>query len=358
MKRIALLMAGGKSERLWPLSRVVFPKQFLCITGDDQTMIQKTVGRLLPIIDYEDIYIVTNQQYVPIVKEQLPQIPIENILAEPMPRDTAPCLAFATAVLSTKYDDAVMLVLASDHLIREEDIYRADLQTASNFAEKHEALVTIGIRPAYPEVGYGYIHFDQQHVQPEGLYSVHRFVEKPDLATAQRYCASGEYLWNSGMFIWRLSVIEEHFQRLTPVIYKGMMAIRSACAKGQQDKALPEIFGAFPKISIDYAIMEHASSIYTIPGTFQWLDVGNWNAIPQIIPPNEAGNVHIGDALYQDSTNVIVHSSQDRLIALIGLDNLVVVDTPDALLISDRNKVGDIKKVLEHLRIQGRADKL
>ena len=358
MKRIALLMAGGKSERLWPFSRMALPKQFLNITGDGQTMIQKTVQRLLPIIDYEDIYVVTNQQYVPIVKEQLPHIPVENILAEPMPRDTAPCLAYATAILSVKYDDAVIMVLASDHLIQEEDIYRADLQTAGNFAETHVALVTIGIRPAYPEVGYGYIQIDQEHIEPEGLYSVRRFMEKPDLATAQQYCASGEYLWNSGMFVWRLSVITEHFQRLAPVIYKGMTAIRSAIAKGRLEDELSEIFGAFPKISIDYAIMEHANSIYTIPGSFQWLDVGNWNAIPQIIPPNEAGNVHTGDVLYHDSTNIIVHSTQDRLIALIGLDNLVVVDTTDVLMIGDRSNVADIKKVLENLRIQGRTDKL
>jgi len=351
-------MAGGKSERLWPFSRTALPKQFLSMTGDGQTMIQKTVQRLLPISAYEDIYVVTNEMYVPIVKEQLPDLPVENILAEPAPKDTAPCIAFATAVLNAKYGDAVMMVLASDHLIEQEDIYLANLETAAAFAETHEALVTIGICPAYPEVGYGYIYFDKTCSLVDGIHKVYRFVEKPNFDTAQQYCASGEYLWNSGMFIWRLSVITKHFQTLTPSIYDGLYKIQKAQESGILPTVLPEIFSEFPKISVDYAIMEHARAIYTIPGSFHWLDVGNWNAIPMITPPDNEGNVHSGDVISLNSKNTIVNGSSDRLIAIIGLQDLVVVDTGDVLLISARDKVADIKKVLEQLRTTGRSDKL
>ncbi len=358
MKKIAVLMAGGKSERLWPYSRTSLPKQFLSMTDDGQTMIQKTVQRLLPISAYEDIFVVTNEIYVPIVKEQLPDLPAENILAEPFPKDTAPCIAYATAVLNAKYGDAVMMVLASDHLIEQEDIYLSNLKEAAAFAETNEALVTIGICPAYPEVGYGYIHFDKNCSTNNGMHKVFRFVEKPDYETAQQYCASGEYLWNSGMFIWRLSVITKHFQTLTPSIYDGIQKIQTAQKKGILSVVLPDIFKNFPKISIDYAIMEHAKTIYTIPGSFQWLDVGNWNAIPLIKSSDNEGNVLSGDVISLNTKNTIVNGSQDRLIALIGLQDLVVVDTGDVLLISARDKVGDIKKVLEQLRIAGRTDKL
>ena len=358
MKKVAVLMAGGKSERLWPFSRISLPKQFLSMTGNGHTMIQETVKRLLPITSYEDIYVVTNESYVSIVKEQLPNLPVENILAEPEPKDTAPCVAFATAVLNAKYGDAVMMVLASDHLIQKEDLYLNNLESAANFAETNDALVTIGICPAYPEVGYGYIHFEKDHSTTDGMHKVIQFVEKPNLNIAQQYCASGEYLWNSGMFIWRLSVITKHFKELTPSIYEGMQKLQKAQEDEILPAVLPQIFSEFPKTSVDYAIMEHAKAIYTIPGSFHWLDVGNWNAIPMIKPSDDEGNVHSGDVISLSSKNTIVSSDSDRLIALIGLEGLVVVDTKDVLLISARDQVADIKKVTEQLRNEGRFEKL
>ena len=199
MKTTAVIMAGGRGERFWPKSRNACPKQFLSLTRDGETMIQKTVKRLAPIVEAEDIYIVTNAAYIDLVNEQLPNIPKENILAEPCARNTAPCIAFAAAVINRKYEDAVMLVLPSDHLIGYEDIYINTLKKAIKAAEKGKRLVTIGITPEYPETGYGYINFGEEKGD---VYAVERFVEKPDLAKAKEYLASGKYLWNSGMFVW------------------------------------------------------------------------------------------------------------------------------------------------------------
>ena len=358
MKRVVVLMAGGRSERLWPYSRTVLPKQFLPLTGDGQTMIQKTVRRLLPMVMYEDIFVVTNEAYVPLVKQQLPDLPVKNILAEPSPKNTAPCIAFATAIVKEKYGDAVMMVLASDHLIRNEDKFLNTMMTAADFAEKHESLVTIGILPAYPEVGYGYIHYDRKADPLDDLFPVHCFVEKPDMEHAQLYCASGEYLWNSGMFVWRLSVITNHFESLMPNVYQGMLNILEAIRTNSLSQQLPAIFDEMPSTSIDYGIMEHAPSIYTIPGTFEWLDVGNWNALPLIDPADEDGNLYAGDVVSLDSKDMIVKSTGDRLVALIGVDNLAVIDTSDALLVCRRDRLPDIKKILAQLRAQERWDKL
>ena len=204
MKITAVIMAGGRGERFWPKSRNNRPKQFLSLTSDGETMIQKTVKRLSPLVSAEDIFIVTNAAYADLVNDQLPDVPRENILCEPCARNTAPCIAFAAAIIQKKYGDAMMLVLPSDHLIGYENIYIKTLQTAIRTAEEGNNLVTIGITPAYPETGYGYINFGKE---AGDAYEVERFVEKPDLPTAKKYLASGKYLWNSGMFVWKASAI-------------------------------------------------------------------------------------------------------------------------------------------------------
>ena len=207
-------MAGGKGERFWPKSRKSFPKQFLCLTNDDKTMIQHTVERILPIVDVKDIYIATNKEYKEIVMKQLPDIPEENILCEPVGKNTAPCIGYAAAHINKKYDDAIMIVLPSDHLIKFTDMFVSMLKTGCSIAEMGENLVTIGIMPSYPETGYGYIKFIPNKNQSEKAYKVEKFVEKPKLELAKEYVSCGEYLWNSGMFIWKVSTILRQFEKL------------------------------------------------------------------------------------------------------------------------------------------------
>jgi mannose-1-phosphate guanylyltransferase len=321
-------------------------------------MIQMTVDRLLPFLSPEDIYIVTNEDYLAVAHEQLPEIPAENILIEPMPRDTAPCVGYACAVLRTRYEDAVMFVLASDHLIRMPEMYLSDLRKAARYIEESDALLTIGIPPTSPEVGYGYIKYDPAEEAAEGFYSVARFVEKPSRETAERFLAEGGYLWNSGMFAWRLRVIDGWYRKLAPEIYRGMQRIAEACAAGRLSDVLADVFSKFPRISVDYAIMEHAANIRTIPASFAWLDIGNWNVLDKIRPVDESGNVVDADAVLEGCENLIVSGSGGRLISLIGLKNIVVVDTEDVLLVSHRDQLAKIKDVLSRLRAEDRRSVL
>ena len=291
MKVTAVIMAGGRGERFWPKSRGNYPKQFLSLTKDGETMIQKTVKRLLPMVAMEDVFVVTNVSYAALVKEQLPQLPEENILLEPCARNTAPCIGLAAAVIRKKYGEAMMLVLPSDHLIRYEEMYVDTLRQAVAVAEKEQNLVTIGITPTYPETGYGYINFERDtDLGMPGVYRVERFVEKPDLDTAKEYLASHRYLWNSGMFVWKTSSILANIQKLMPDIYEGLERIEAAVGTGSYASVLETEYHAFRSESIDFGVMEKAENIYTLPGSFGWDDVGNWLAVERINPTNEYGN--------------------------------------------------------------------
>lgn len=357
MKTTAVIMAGGKGERFWPKSRQSLPKQFLSLTNDGKTMIQLTAERHRAIIDYEDMFVVTNKDYVDLVKQQLPQIPEENILAEPMARNTAPCVGYAATVIGKKYDDAVMLVLASDHLIKNETLYLDSMIQAVELAKEEKKLVTIGITPTYPETGYGYIHFgrDEADENHRGIYIVKKFVEKPDLERANKYLDSGEYLWNSGMFVWKVSSIMACIKKFMPDTYKGLEKIGEAVGSDDYEKVLTENYTSFASESIDYGIMEKASDIYTIPGNFGWDDVGSWLALARINKINEDGNYIYGDVVTIDTSNSII-SGGSKFIATIGINDVVVVDTDDALLICDKDETGKVKKVLETLKICNRTE--
>ncbi|MDE5569805.1 MAG: NTP transferase domain-containing protein [Ruminococcus sp.] len=352
MKTTAVIMAGGKGERFWPKSRTSRPKQFLSLTSDGETMIQKTVKRLLPVVDMEDIFIVTNSAYTALVREQLPEIPTENILAEPCARNTAPCIAFAAAVINRKYDDAVMLVLPSDHLISNEILYADTLKKAVSVAEKDKNLVTIGITPNYPETGYGYINFG---IEKDGAYSVERFVEKPDLPTAEKYLESGRYLWNSGMFIWKLSSIMNNIHRFMPDIYDGAMKIGESFGTGNFNEVLEREFTSFRSESIDFGIMEKADNIYTIPGNFGWDDVGSWLAVERINDTDDDSNYIDGNVIAEDTRHVTICGGK-RLIAAVGIEDIIIVDTEDAVLVCSKNSTQDVKKIIARLKEQGRND--
>ena len=354
MKTTALIMAGGRGERFWPKSRRSLPKQFLTLTSDGKTMIQLTVDRILPMVDINDIYIATNKDYIKLVHEQLPSLPEENILCEPVGRNTAPCIGLGAIHISKKYDDAIMLVLPSDHLIKYNTMFINTLKDASSVAEQDDNLVTIGITPDYPETGYGYIKFNPNECIGRS-FSVERFVEKPNLETAKEYLASEEYLWNSGMFVWKISTILKCFETYIPKTYEGLMAIREDINSPHYESSLEKNFTSMKSESIDYAVMEKAQHIYTLPGTFGWDDVGSWLAVERINKTNEFGNITNGNIITIGTKNCIIEGTK-KLIATVGLQDLIIVDTDDATLICNKNDAGDIKKVLENLKICNRTE--
>ncbi len=356
MKKTALIMAGGRGERFWPKSRKRMPKQFLSLTDDGKTMIQHTVERILPMVDMEDIYIVTNRDYKMLVQEQLPDIPQENILCEPVGRNTAPCIGLGAVHIARKYEDAVMFVLPSDHLIKYNTIFQKTLADAADVAEQGENLVTLGITPDYPETGYGYIKFNPEETLGRA-FAVDRFVEKPDLETAKGYLATEQYLWNSGMFIWKVSTILKNLEKYLPETYTGLQKIQQAIGTEDERSVLEHEFESFRSESIDYGIMEKAQNIYILSGSFGWDDVGSWLAVERIRQSNEFGNVITGNAITVDTKNTIIQGDK-KLIATVGIENLIVVDTEDALLICEKDSAGNIKKILENLKICNRTEYL
>jgi mannose-1-phosphate guanylyltransferase len=354
MKMTALIMAGGRGERFWPKSRKNLPKQFLSLTDDGKTMIQLTVERILPLVAMEDIYISTNKDYKALVLEQLPEIPAENILCEPVGRNTAPCIGLGAVHISKKYEDAIMFVLPSDHLIKYNSMFLNTLRDAAETAKENTNLVTIGITPDYPETGYGYIKFNPE-VSNHRAFSVDRFVEKPSLEVAKEYLASEEYLWNSGMFVWKVSSILSKIEQYIPDTYKGLIKIKEAIGTAEEEGVLNREFHNFQSISIDYGILEKSDNIYSVPGTFGWDDVGSWLAVERIRKSNEFGNVVTGNVITIDSKDCIIEAGK-KLIATVGMRNVIVVDTEDATLICDKESAGDIKKVLENLKICNRNE--
>ena len=350
MKKTALIMAGGRGERFWPKSRKNLPKQFLSLTNDGKTMIQLTVERILPLVDIDDVYIATNEAYKQLVREQLPALPEENILCEPVGRNTAPCIGLGAIHIHHKYEDAIMIVLPSDHLIKNNNMFTDTLTNACKIAEKGQNLVTLGITPNYPETGYGYIKAVLGS-SLDNAYLVERFVEKPDLELAEQYVHSGNYYWNSGMFIWKISTILSNIDKFLPETSQGLKTINAAIGTAAQDSVLKNIFPQLPSESIDYGVMEKASDIYILPGNFGWDDVGSWLAIERIKGSNSNHNTITGNVIALDTTNCTIEAA-NKLIATVGLDNIIIVDTEDATLICSKEKTNKIKEILEILRKQ------
>lgn len=348
MKKTALIMAGGKGERFWPKSRSKFPKQFLSLTDDGKTMLQLTVERISPLVDLEDVFIATNMLYKKLVLDQLPGLPEKNIICEPVGKNTAPCIGLGAINILNKYEDATMIVLPSDHLIKNNEIFLETLTEACNVAESESNLVTIGITPNYPETGYGYINFDRN--QKFGTAnSVKRFVEKPNLDLAKEYLASGDYLWNSGMFIWKVSTILDNFQALMPDIYEGLLRIKKSITTDSYESTLKIEFEKFRSESIDYGIMEKAKYIFSIPGNFGWDDVGSWLAVGRIKENDQNDNVIKGNVITVNTSECIIEA-QSKLIATVGLNNIIIVDTDDVTLVCNKENAGEIKQILSNLK--------
>ena len=355
MKKTALIMAGGRGERFWPKSRKDLPKQFLSLTDDGKTMIQLTVERILPLVDYDGIFIATNKDHKHLVMEQLPGIPKENILCEPVGKNTAPCIGLGATHIQKKYGDAVMFVLPSDHLIKYVTMFRENLEDAAQIAEQGENLITIGIKPTYPETGYGYIKINHERLGRG--YGVETFVEKPDIETAKEYIRTEQYLWNGGIFIWKASTILNSMKKFMPDTFSGLMKIKDSIGTKDEMETLKREFEGFKSESIDYGVMEHAKNIYLVMSTFDWDDVGSWLAIERIQHGDEFGNVIKGNAITYDTKNTIIQGGK-KLIATVGIEDMIVVDTDDAILICEKSSTGNIKKITERLKICNKVEYL
>lgn len=346
----AVIMAGGVGTRFWPKSRKSNPKQFLNLFGET-TMIQQTVERLNGFIEPENVVVVTNLDYVSLVKEQLPAVDPSFIIGEPIARNTAPCIASAAALLHKQDPDSVMIVLPADHRIGNPKAFKQVLKTAVKTARNEQSLVTLGIKPHRPETGYGYIQRSLEPVIDDSelpVFKVQKFTEKPDAETAERFLESGDYLWNSGIFIWKTSVILEAFKQQIPAIYKEAKALESS---EFSDEDVHEFYQACPSISIDYGIMENAKKVNVVPGDFDWNDVGSWKAVHELSDKDDNGNASVNtDALFVNSDGNYASTKGKKLVAFAGVKNIALVETDDAILVVNLDEAQDVKEVVEELK--------
>lgn len=349
----AVIMAGGSGTRFWPKSTKALPKQFLNLFGKG-TMIQNTADRIKEIIPQERIMVVTNENYVPIVKEQLPKVPAENIVGEPVAKNTAPCVAIAAELLYKKDPEAIMVVLPADHHITDPHGFNRILKSAIDKAGSGSHLVTIGINPDRPETGFGYIHAQnesEEELEGNSIYPVEAFTEKPDLVTAQRFVESGEYFWNSGMFIWKAVTVLEEIRKHLPEMYDEVKTASPELYESTHEAAINDFYYACESVSIDYGIMESAESVYVVPGDFGWNDVGSWTAVFQLAEKNKQGNaIQALNATVADAEGNLILSSGEKMISLVGVENLAVVETEDAILVCNLDKAQGVKEIVEQLK--------
>ena len=346
-------MAGGVGARFWPRSREKSPKQLLEIVGKG-TMIQNTVKRLEGVVDPRDTFIVTNKLQRGLVVKQLTQIPEENVIVEPVGRNTAPCIGLAALHVSRIDPEAVMVVLPADHLIQDLQEFKRVLDLAVDTARDSSSLLTIGIHPTHPETGYGYIQMYNEHgdgnpYASRGVFKVKTFAEKPNLQTAERFLASGDFLWNSGMFVWRADVILQEIQRCLPELYTELMRVDKAIDTASFQSTLETVYGVIRGISVDYGIMEKSDRVYVIPGRFGWSDIGSWDEVYRISGKDDNGNSITGKVIQRDTANSYIFSP-NKLVAVIGVSDLIVINIDDALLICKRGRSQDVKEVSDYLK--------
>jgi len=342
----AVVMAGGRGERFWPLSTGETPKPFLPILGE-KSMLQMTVERIIPLIPLPRILVVVGKEHLKVAQEQLPELPEENFLVEPIGKDTAPCIGFASLHVEKRDPDAVMVVIPSDHHIPDNDMYVQSLSAAIQLLATRNALITLGIKPTRPETGYGYIKAQGQADRLNNIpfLKVEKFVEKPDLKLAKTYVTQKDYYWNSGIFVWRNRTIQDLFKKYLPSIWTGMSRIRERL---DNNRVITEEFRQFPRISLDYGILEKAEGVLVIPAEFRWDDVGTWAALERVYQLDEYGNAVIGRHRGIDTRNCVIHA-QDHLITTIGISHLVIVQTDGKLLICPKERCQDVKELVQLL---------
>jgi len=366
----SVIPAGGSGTRLWPLSRASAPKLLHALTGSSASMLQATVARLRPLSEPDRTYVVTGAAHAAAVARQLPDLPEANLLVEPSPRDSCAAIGLAAALIARRDPDAVMGSFAGDHLIRDERAFAAAIGDAVA-AARQGRLMTVGVKPTYPETGYGYLQCGRA-TGPGQVREVARFKEKPTPEVAQRYVDSGDYLWNAGMFVWRVETFLAELARQQPTMHASLLRITEAWGTAEQDAVVGELWPLLPRISVDHAVMEGAGDaglVSTVPGDFGWTDVGDFDTLGRVLAATDGtgtgtgtgtgdGNVVVlepkdAPVLLRDSERCVVVGQSGRLIVALGVNDLVIVDTPDALLVSDRQRAQDIKSVVDELKRRG-----
>jgi mannose-1-phosphate guanylyltransferase len=347
----AVIPAGGSGTRLWPLSRSARPKFLLPLLGQ-QSLLQQTFERLCRLTVPERILVVCGPAHAAAIARQLPDLPSANIIVEPSPNGTGPALALATALIARTDPGAIMGSFAADHDIADPDGFVAAVRTAIQTA-RAGGLVTIGLTPTRPETGFGYIErTDEVVLRNEDCvaYRAARFIEKPDLERATEFVESGKFLWNAGMFVWKVRELSAELKRQQPVIADGVREIARAWESREQERVAARIWSQLPEITIDHGIMEHAERVAVVPAEIGWSDVGDWSGLGELIEQDGLGNSVRGELLSIDTTNSVIWSETGRMVAMVGLDNIIVVDTEDALLVVDRKKSQEVKKVVAELK--------
>ncbi|MDD4169607.1 MAG: mannose-1-phosphate guanylyltransferase [Desulfotomaculaceae bacterium] len=348
-----VIMAGGRGERFWPRSRMAMPKQFLNLIGD-KTMLQLTVERVKGLVDLTDIYIVAGREFREIIINQIPDLPESNFVIEPFGRDTAAAIGLAALVVRQKNPLDVEIVLPADNYVNDEQRFQEILRAAVIIAGKGEQIITLGITPHRPETGYGYICqgdlFDTVAGTP--VYQVDRFLEKPNYKKALEFLSRGDYLWNSGMFICRVDLIGKLVALHAPLLAEGLNRIEGYFGTGSYPAMLEEVYNGLPKISVDYGIMEREENVLVIRGDFGWDDIGSWTALERYRDQDESGNVIEAKGVFLDTNDSYVYSP-DKIVALIGVEDLIVVNDSDCLLVCHKDKTQEIKKAVQILREQG-----
>ncbi len=344
------IMAGGIGSRFWPVSRVGHPKQFIDILGTGKTLVQQTLERFRKLVPLENIFVVTAKEYTNITREQLPDLPHENIISEPFRKNTAPCIGYISFKIKQKDPDGALIVAPADHLILDEELFLAACDEALSFADHFNALVTLGIKPTYPNTGYGYIQHEDVEAAPS-FYKVKTFTEKPNLELAKTFLSSGDFLWNSGIFIWKVSAITIAFQKYLPEMYDLFIGEEDKLNTGEEERAIENIYPQCSNISIDFGIMEKADNVFVIPASFGWSDLGTWNSAWENMEKDYWENAVAGKrVMVIDATKCVVHTSDEKLVVLQGLNNFIIVDTKDVLLICEKEKEQEIKQYVAEVK--------
>ncbi len=345
MSFYAVIMAGGVGKRFWPQSRKKTPKQLLSIAGEE-SMLRMTVDRLKQLTETDHILIITNSEQEQGIRQEIPELPENNILIEPEGKNTGPAIGLAAIIIQNRDPDAVMGVFPADHFIDDVKVFSNYMRQGIKIARAMQGLVTFGVIPTRPATGYGYIQYHERTSPDEPIFEVKAFAEKPDYSTAQLFLDSGDFLWNSGMFVWHVDAILNSFKEFLPEIWDSLENIKRAIGQPVWDSVLTVEWATLRSISIDYGVMEKAKNVFVVKVDFVWNDVGSWDAVHEMQEKDESGNVSKGDVLYHDSKNNLVFS-EGKTVALVGVENLVVIDTEDALLIIPRGETERVKELVD-----------
>jgi len=356
MEIYEVIMAGGGGTRFWPISRRERPKQFINVSGKD-ILLNETITRMDGIIKRENVYVVTGRQYKSLIEREIVNgIPFSNILTEPAGRNTAPCILYAASVLEKEKGDGIMCVFAADHHIKNVPEYQRIIKKAARQAEKSDTIMTIGIKPSYPATGYGYIK-GSEAVDDE-IFAVEQFVEKPSFEVAKEYVESGKYSWNSGVFVFKVSVILEAFKKYLPYMYEKMGQITAARNTEKEQEVLEKIYPQLESISVDFGIMEHADCVQVISGDYGWSDVGSLDELGTFHNADSDNNISIARDFVSIDSRGCIAKSEDKLVALVGVEDLIVVDTEDTILVCKKEQAQNVKKVVEKLQAENKTNYL